>query len=278
MSWHVEAAMRSPFPGMDPFLEDPGGWAGAHDALIAIMRELLNGQLGPDFIADGGTSVYILAPDERRWISPDVFVIETPIAAASPSRRGAIATPIRVAVAAPEAIEQPHIVIRDRASRQVIAVLELLSPINKVPEGASVGRQSSPRADFLRKRRETMQSQTHWLEIDLLRAGERPEEARGHGDYYALLRRVGSDEAEVWPIDLRDPLPTIGVPLSPGYDDVALDLQLALDLLFERYRYAELLDYAAPPPAPPFVPADARWIAEQVRQWQAARARSGPMA
>lgn len=263
--------MRSPFPGMDPYLEEPGGWAGAHDALIAIMRELLNSQLGPNFIADGGTSVYILTPDERRWIYPDVFVIETPAAAASPVQRGAIAAPLRVAVAAPETIEQPYINIRDRASRQVIAVLELLSPINKVPEGASFGRQSSPRADFLRKRRKTMQSQTHWLEIDLLRAGERPQEARGHGDYYALLRRVGSDDAEIWPIDLRDPLPTIGVPLSPGYDDVALDLQRSLELLFERYRYAELLDYAAPPPAPPFIPADARWIADQIRAWQASR-------
>jgi hypothetical protein len=263
--------MRSPFPGMDPYLEEPGGWAGAHDALIAIMRELLNGQLGPNFIADGGTSVYVLTPDERRWIYPDVFVIETPAVVAAPATRGAIAAPLRVAVAAPETIEQPHIIIRDRASRQVIAVLELLSPINKVPEGVSYARQSSPRADFLRKRRETMQSQTHWLEIDLLRAGERPQEARGHGDYYALLRRAGSDEAEIWPLDLRDPLPTIAVPLSPGYDDVALDLQAALDLLFERYRYAELLDYTTSTPPPPFIPTDARWIAERVQQWRAAR-------
>jgi hypothetical protein len=263
--------MRSPFPGMDPYLEEPGGWAGAHDALIAIIRELLNGQLGPNFIADGGTSVYVLTPDERRWIYPDVFVIETPAVVAIPAPRGAIAAPLRVAVAAPETIEQPHIIIRDRASRQVIAVLDLLSPINKVPEGVSYSRQSSPRADFSRKRRETMQSQTHWLEIGLLRAGERPQEARGHGDYYALLRRVGSDEAEIWPIDLRDPLPTIAVPLSPGYDDVALDLQVALELLFERYRYAELLDYTTSPPPPPFVPADARWIADRVQQWRAVR-------
>ena len=263
--------MRSPFPGMDPYLEEPGGWAGAHDALIAIMRELLNGQLGPNFIADGGTSVYILTPDERRWIYPDVFVIETPAVAAVPTTRGAIAAPLRVAVAAPETIEQPHIVIRDRASRRVIAVLELLSPINKVPEGVSYARQSSPRADFLRKRRETMRSQTHWLEIDLLRAGERPQEARGHGDYYALLRRVGSDEAEIWPIDLRDPLPTVAVPLSPGYDDVALDLQAALELLFERYRYAELLAYDTAPPPPPFAPADARWVVARVQQWRAAQ-------
>ena len=69
----LEAAMRSPFPGMDPYLEDPGGWGGVHDALIAVLREGLNRQLGPDYIADGDTRVYIVSPDEQRWIFPDIY-------------------------------------------------------------------------------------------------------------------------------------------------------------------------------------------------------------
>lgn len=257
--------MPSPFPRMDPYLEDSGGWSGAHDGLIAIMRELLNRELGPSFIADGGTSVYLLGPDERRWIHPDVFVVEASPAPA-PSRRGAIVAPFRVTIAAPEALAQPYILIRDRANRQVVTVVALLSPINKVPEGVSLSRRTSPRADFLRKRREAMASQTHWLEIDLLRAGERPPEVRGLADFYALLKRHDREDADLWPIALRDSLPTIAVPLTPPHDDVPLDLQSALDLLFARYRYAELLDYSAPPPAPPFPPADARWIADRLRE------------
>ncbi len=258
-------ALRSPFPGMDPYLEDPRGWAGAHDALIAIVREMLNGSIGPGFIADGGTSVYILSPEERRWMYTDVFVIETPTLASAPIGRGTIATPLRINVAAPETISQSTILIRDRASREVITVIEILSPVNKGPEGGARP-WASARAEFLRMRQEVMQSTTHWLELDLLRAGERPAEARGISAYYALLKRGGGSELELWPCALREPLPTIAVPLAFGHEDVPLDLQGALDTLFARYRYAELLDYRATPPAPAFTSDDARWVAERVRQ------------
>jgi hypothetical protein len=258
--------MHSPFPGMDPYLEEPGGWAGVHDALIAIMREMLNRQLGPGFIADGGTSVYILSPEERRWMYPDVSVIETPAMATATARRGT--------VAAPETISQPSILIRDRASRDVITVIELLSPVNKGSEGVTRP-WSSARAEFLRKRREVMQPPTHWLEIDLLRAGERPPEVRDLSAYYALLKRGGSTELEVWPCPLREPLRTIAVPLTPPYEDVPLDLQAAVDTLFARYRYAELLDYRGAPPAPPFAPDDAHWILDRVRAWLATQPIAG---
>jgi hypothetical protein len=45
--------------------------------------------------------------------------------------------------------------------------------------------------------------------------------------------------------------------------------------LFERYRYAELLDYTAPPPAPALALDDALWVAEQVQLWQATRTGDG---
>lgn len=261
--------MRSPFPGMDPYLEDPGGWGGVHDALIALLREQLNRQLGPGYIADGDTRVYIVSPDEQRWIFPDVYIVETPVPAARSAGRGAIAAPLRVSLAEPETIRQPYILIRDRANRQVVGIIELLSPINKAQTSPS-GMVPGARTEFLRKRHETMASTAHWLEIDLLRAGERPPEVRGAGDYYALLKRAGVHEAEVWPMSVREPLPTIAVPLPPGQDDVPLDLQATIDLLFERYRYAELLDYRRAPPAPPFTQDDATWMAARVRHWQVA--------
>jgi hypothetical protein len=259
---------------MDPYLEEPGGWGGAHDALIALMREQLNQRLGRGYIADGDTRVYVVSPDERRWIFPDVYVIETPTPAARQAGRGAIAAPLRVSLADPIAVRQPYIVIRDRANRQVVTIVELLSPINKTPTLLS-GAVPVARDDFLQKRRQTMASTTHWLEIDLLRAGERPEEVRGATDYYALLKRSGAQEAEVWPIGLRDRLPTIAVALPPGQDDVPLDLQALMDALFERYRYAELLDYSVPPPAPALALDDARWVAEQVQRWRATRTGDG---
>jgi Protein of unknown function (DUF4058) len=69
--------MRSPFTGMDPYLEDPGGWPGVHDGLITRLRTELNRQLRPAFVADAGTSVYIVAADEQRWVFPDIYIVET---------------------------------------------------------------------------------------------------------------------------------------------------------------------------------------------------------
>ena len=268
--------MRSPFPGMDPYLEDPGGWGGVHDALIALLREQLNRQLGPGYIADGDTRVYIISPDEQHWIFPDVYIIETPTPVARSAGRGAIAAPVRVSLAEPATVRQPYILIRDRASRQVVTVIELLSPINKTPMPLS-GVVPTARAEFLQKRRETMASTAHWLEIDLVRAGERPPEVRGAADYYALLKRAGAREAEVWPMSLRDPLPTIAVALPPGQADVPLYLQAIIEALFERYRYAELIDYQRPPPAPAFSLDDAQWVAGQVQCWQATRTDNGAL-
>ena len=264
--------MRSPFPGMDPYLEEPGGWAGAHDALIAIMRELLNGQLGPNFIADGGTSVYVLTPDERRWIYPDVFVIETPAVVAAPATRGAIAAPLRVAVAAPETIEQPHIIIRDRASRQVIAVLELLSPINKVPEGVSYARQSSPRADFL------AEASRDDAVADSL-AGDRPPARRRAPARSARAWRLLRAAPPCWQRRGRNLADRS--PRSPADDRRAVEPWLrrccprpssgaGLALRAVSLRRTARLHRTSPPP-PPFAPSDARWIAERVQQWQAAR-------
>jgi hypothetical protein len=258
---------------MDPYLEELGGWKGVHGRLIAIFGEVLNRDLGPRFIADGDTRVYVVSPAEQQWIFTDLYVVETPRPVARSGPRGGFATPVRVSLSEPTTIEQPYIIIRDRATRQVVTIVELLSPINKV-SAAPTGALPAARADFLQKRRLTMASTTHWVEIDLLRAGERPVEVRtaDPGPYYAACKRAGAAELEVWPISLHDPLPAIGVPLPPPEEEVGLDLQAALDLLFERYRYAELLDYRRPPPAPSFALDDARWLADHVERWRAAGA------
>ena len=43
--------MPSPFPGMDPYLEDPAHWRGVHAALIVACYETLNALLPDGFIA-----------------------------------------------------------------------------------------------------------------------------------------------------------------------------------------------------------------------------------
>jgi hypothetical protein len=115
-------------------------------------------------------------------------------------------------------------------------------------------------------------TRTHWIEIDLLRAGERPPEVAGQSDYYALLRRGnGGGRLEVWYVDLRDPLPRITVPLRDPYPDAVLDLQAALATVYARARYADDVDYTRVIPPPPLRPADAAWAAQCLASWHAER-------
>ena len=56
--------MRSPFPGMDPYLERPDRWGGVHAGLIAVMREILSRQVAPRFFVDSEDGVYVLGLDD----------------------------------------------------------------------------------------------------------------------------------------------------------------------------------------------------------------------
>jgi uncharacterized protein DUF4058 len=229
---------RSPFPGMDPYLEDPGGWAGVHGGLISIIRAELNRLLGPGFVADASATVYVVPTDERHWIFPEVVM---------------------------EMVHQPHVIIRDCANREVMTMIEILSPINKAPAD------SRARVEFLSKRADVVESGAHWVEIDLLRVGECPPEAQGISDYHALVKRAGSAFTEVWTIGVRDRLPTIAIPLGDAAADVPLDLQAALDRLYSQGRYADLIDYAAPPPPPSFPLCDQQWVAARLAGRRAER-------
>jgi hypothetical protein len=157
-----------------------------------------------------------------------------------------------------------YIEIYDAAGRDVVTTLEILSPANKT-------RGSSGQQAFTRKRTAVMASKTHWIEIDLLREGERSEELADKSHYYALLKRGTVSPFEVWFFDLRDRMPTIAVPLRPPFEDVPLDLQAIFDTVYARAHYADSVDYTAVIPPPRLRPADVAWAAARIREWLAAR-------
>jgi hypothetical protein len=259
--------MPSPFPGMDPYLESPSRWGGVHARLIAVLGEVLTRAIAPRFFVESEYRITVLHPDDPgyRSIRPDIAVVEPAEVMVEVGRwGGGVAEPAFVPLPRPIEVRTPFLTVLDTADRRVVAVIEVVSPINKLPG-------SNGHADFHRKRREVMASEVHWLEIDLLRAGTRPPEVRGRGDYYALLHRAGEEAvAEVWFMASRQPLPTIAVPLLPSFADAPLDLQAVVATVYDRFRYDLVLDHGAPPPAPPLSEADATWVAECV-----ARARGG---
>jgi hypothetical protein len=263
------ATLRSPFPGMDPYLEDPAEWQSCHLKLIAAISDLLAAAVAPAFFVRVDQRVYLTAPGDpdRSAIEPDVYILrEGQPHYAQRSYAPGITPPVRVEPPEVEPeIRDRYLEIRDARSREVVTIIELLSPFNKRPGAQGYGA-------FQRKRQQTMSSQVHWIEIDLLRAGERPVETAYKGDYYALLKRGDSPASEGWFFNLRNQMPTIAVPLRPPYADVPLDLQQILHEIYVRARYAYSIDYTQPVPPPPLRPEDESWAREQIAAWLVARA------
>ncbi len=264
--------LLSPFPGMDPFLEAAYRWKSVHTRLIVGMSDALSAQLPPEYAVEIEERVYITQPGDpdRRSIEPDVYIIRetaTPYLAL-PAPNAVTPPSILQTLDSDPRVEDRYLEIRDTESREVVTTLELLSPFNKRPGAQGFDA-------FQNKRSAVMASQTHWIEIDLLRAGSRPQETAGKSDYYALLKRGDRPRPyEGWFFNLQNRMPTIAVPLRPPHADVPLDLQAVWDEMVRRARYAQSIDYSQPAPPPPLRPADERWAQARIQAWQAARQRS----
>ncbi|MCO5169086.1 MAG: DUF4058 family protein [Planctomycetes bacterium] len=151
---------------------------------------------------------------------------------------------------------EPFLSIFARGSAEVVTVIEVLSPTNKRGDG------SEGRRAYLAKRRQVLHSEAHLVEIDLLRAGQRVPMARPlpAADYVVIVSRAPlRPECDVFPSSLRDPLPTVPIPLL-GDEAVEVDLQALLDSVYARAGYDLDVDYGREP-VPPLSPEDAAWAA-----------------
>ena len=83
--------------------------------------------------------------------------------------------------------------------------------------------------------------------------------------FYLVSRSDRRAECDVYPWGLRDPLPTVPVPLQPGDPDVICDLAEIFATAFERGRYRASLRHGKTPPAK--LAADSlKWIKQTLRQ------------
>jgi hypothetical protein len=246
--------MKSPFPGMDPFIEGQE-WTDFHHALIEMISELLVPEVEPRYLVRVERRVYVEhgPSEDSDFVAvgvPDVVVTNTGSEAA-PQRASAVATlePMKCVLPMPMTRRESYLVIRDREKREVVTVIEVLSPANK--RSGHDGRR-----EYLDKRDDVLQSQSHLVEIDLLRGGERLplRSPLPPADYYAIVsRRQERPHADVFRWSLRDPLPTIPVPLLVEDGEVPLDLAAAFAAVYRRKRYDLSLDYRAtlsPLPSP----------------------------
>ncbi len=257
--------MPSPFPGMDPFLEDQKLWSDFHTSFLTYCRDALNESLPEPYIARLEEQCRLMADVEGTGIlrRPDIAV------EARSLPEGWTGTGEATATIEPQTRTMPDqwtevrdvwIEIRHRPDRRLVTAIEVLSPTNKAP-GAGF-------QEYMAKRRELVREDVHLVELDLLLEGRclplHPEPPSG--DYFALVSRAERrPQIDVYAWSVRRPLPKVPIPLLPIDADASLDLAALFEVAYERGRYAREIDYARPLSVP-LAHADKAWAEDRARK------------
>ncbi|MBI4584799.1 MAG: DUF4058 family protein [Planctomycetes bacterium] len=238
--------MPSPFPGMDPFLEG-SEWTSFHTELSSEIARQLAPKLRPKYVARTTRRFVTETPDDvvitTGDLYPDVSVIQSqPSNAVKTAGTVAMAPPpLQLATVIPARVPHITVEIRDTANRTLVTAIEILSPANKRGDGYR---------EYIEKRQRLLYSPAHLVEIDLLRLGQRVpmQQALPSAPYFVFLSRAGKRPVvDVWAIQLNMRLPAVPVPLLAGDPDVILDLQTALDAVYDALSYDLSVDYSRPP-------------------------------
>jgi hypothetical protein len=261
--------MASPFPGMDPYLEQPDFWSSFHSRFIVAIADALYPHLTPKYYVEVEVRAYLDTLDESLCIGiPDAVLLAARTAQTNVeptaqtnvdnSMYSSQVTVQTVDVPMPTEVRERYLTIRRVGTNEVITAIELLSPSNK--------RRGRGREEYEAKRQLIFGSRTHLVEIDLLRGGE-PLPLQGvmtPSDYRVLISRSESrPKADLYSFSLRQPLPTIAIPLTRSDASVSINLQEIFAGVYQRSDYDIRIDYqteAMPPPE----------LSESDRQWMRA--------
>jgi len=265
--------MPSPFPGMDPWLESPVVFPDFHNRFLSNLSEALNALLPPPFYTAIPTRVYM--EGSERNVEPDVDVLIPEDSGTEFSWNGG-----RSAVAVADLLEVPKQKLQDEeitetfleirtseGRERLITSIEMLSPSNKTPG-------KTGRALYLAKQHEMMSSGVNLVEIDFLRSGTHAtavslkglRQKAGRIDYHVCVTcPFNEDSSYIAPIRLREPLPTIPIPLVEDGQSVGADLQAVLSRSFDGGIYSRRVRYSEPCD-PPLTPEQQTWAEEILRE------------
>ena len=254
--------MPSPFPGMNPYLENPRFWRAVHARLISTLDAAIREQLPPAFVTTVEERVYLSLTESAY---PDALVLQQrgeSLAVPTSSGNTLVADAPLIVTEPTEEVSETFLEIRVPGSpEKVVASVEVLSPKNK-------SRESRGRDTYVAKQQTVLESGTHLVEIDLLRDGAYtlaapPAELSAirttPWDYGVCLHKAGAGRTFcVWLSGVRERLPVFLIPLSGDYADIVIDLNAATQQVYDDGRFDSRIDYAVDP-VPPLPPTNARW-------------------
>jgi hypothetical protein len=248
---------------MDPYIEDRGSWQGFHARFLTYWCDMIADVLPDAYYVDIEEGVLLGGGSEAepRRVQPDLLVSreERPSGKFLQAPAVAMSEPVEIGWPLPDVDEPDHryLQILKFPERSVVTVLELLSPTNKRDPG---------RAVYCAKRNAYRQQGVHLFELDLLLGGQRlpMRKPLPPGDYYTLISRGDQPASKVYAWTVRDPLPTLPIPLRAPDPDIWFDLGALFATTYERGRYERRLSYGEPLELP-LREEDRSWVMEQGR-------------
>jgi len=248
---------------MAPYLEGPGVWPGVHSHLVSQIAMSLGPKVAPHYFVAIEERTYVVDADETQLLGrPDAGVVDgvcEPAATYGVSATTVLERPVTVELPEPDGIRERYLEVCDTKTREVVTVIEILSPTNKLPGGG--------RRKYADKRANVLASRSSLVEYDLLRVGKPMPMGSHPPSHYRILvsREWERYLAQLYPFNLVEPIPEIPVPLRRGEAEPALLVGELLAKVCDEVRYDLRVDYTGEPD-PPFAPGDAEWAYGLLRE------------
>jgi hypothetical protein len=222
--------MPSPFPGMDPYLENDQLWPGFHHQFVACLYQIL---------LPGLVDRYRARVGQRHYVTEQALFVSV----------------VR------EEHHEEHIEIRQRNDGRLITLVDVVSPANKT---CDQGRKA-----YLAKRCEGRSAGANLVEIDLVLQGQPlldySREGLPEWDYAVTVTRSTQPERyEIYTATLQKRLPRFRLPLAADDRDTVLDLHAAFARSYDQGGFGSKIDYQRDP-ATSLTADDRRWLNDLLR-------------
>jgi hypothetical protein len=223
--------MQSPFPGMDPYLEDDAFWPVFHHQMVMCLYQILLPSL---------VDRYRARVCQRHYVTEQALFTSV----------------VR------EEHHEDFIEIRQRNDGRLVTLVDLVSPANKLSQQG--------RTAYLDKRREGRAVNANLVEIDLVLQGQPTLEYSRDGlpdwDYAVTVTRSTQPERyEIYTATLQKRLPRFRLPLASDDRDTVLDLHTAFTRCYEQGGFGSKIDYTRDP-STALADEDRRWLHELLKQ------------
>lgn len=220
--------MASPFPGMDPYLEQSAFWSSFHTRLIVAITDALAPMIRPQYYAEVETRTYRDTP---------------------------------VTLPMPVEVKERYLEIRAVKDDRVITVIELLSPANKRP-GKGRDAYETKRLDILESASHLVE-----IDLLRDHPPLPIHSAHSPSDYYILVSIASQrPKAQLYPFSIRETFSTFLMPLQRPDEAVSVDMQPIFEGVMERASYDSRIDYIKSVPAPSLSIEDQDWTAALLKK------------